>query len=86
MYTAGCSMKRDATGKFVSHWGLETKRRVSITLTDTAWQLLEEEAQKYGISRSELIERVARGFSSFTYTQQLILEQQRAIAILIKLD
>lgn len=58
------SMKRDATGKFTSNWDLETKRRVSLTLTNTAWQLLEAAAQKYHISRSEVIERIARGFST----------------------
>ncbi|MDZ8187394.1 MAG: PAS domain S-box protein [Nostoc sp. ChiSLP02] len=56
-------MRRDATGKFTSNWDYEAKRRVSVTLTKTAWRLLEEEAQKYNISRSELIERTARSFA-----------------------
>ncbi|HEY9696150.1 MAG TPA: PAS domain S-box protein [Trichocoleus sp.] len=55
-------MRRDATGKFTSNWDLEAKRRVSITLTSTAWRLLEEEAQRQNISRSEVIERTARSF------------------------
>jgi PAS domain S-box-containing protein len=58
------SMKRDATGKFLSNWNSETKRRVSVTLTDTAWRLLDEAAQKFGISRSEVIERTARSFAA----------------------
>ncbi|HEY9821210.1 MAG TPA: PAS domain S-box protein, partial [Candidatus Sericytochromatia bacterium] len=53
-------MKRDATGKFVSNWNSETKHRVSLSLTNTAWQSLDQEAQKRGISRSEIIERFAR--------------------------
>jgi PAS domain S-box-containing protein len=56
-------MKRDRKGKFVRNWDCETKQRVSITLTATAWQLLDEEAQKRGISRSEVIERAARSFN-----------------------
>ncbi|OUL35801.1 PAS domain S-box protein [Nostoc sp. 106C] len=57
-------MKRDAAGKFVSNWDSEPKQRVSLSLTSTAWQLLDEEAQKRGISRSEVIEQVARSLGS----------------------
>ncbi|BAU66963.1 PAS/PAC sensor hybrid histidine kinase [Stanieria sp. NIES-3757] len=57
-------MRRDANGKFTNNWESEAKRRVSVTLTNTAWRLLEEEAQKYGISRSEVIERIARSFAT----------------------
>jgi PAS domain S-box-containing protein len=53
-------MKRDATGKFVSNWNSETKQRVSVSLTNTAWRLLDNEAYRRGISRSEVIERFAR--------------------------
>lgn len=53
-------MKRDATGKFVSNWKSETKQRVSVSLTNTAWRSLDKEAHKRGISRSEVIERFAR--------------------------
>jgi len=53
-------MKRDITGKFVRNWNSEKKQRVSISLTSTAWRLLDEEAKKRGISRSEVIEHVAR--------------------------
>ncbi|EGK86501.1 PAS domain S-box protein [Microcoleus vaginatus PCC 9802] len=53
-------MKRDATGKFVSHWNSETKQRVSVSLTNTAWRSLDKEAHRRGISRSEVIERFAR--------------------------
>ncbi|MBD1908466.1 PAS domain S-box protein [Funiculus sociatus GB2-A5] len=57
-------MKRDATGKFVSNWNSETKQRVSVSLTNTAWRSLDQEAHKRGISRSEVIERFARTLES----------------------
>ncbi|AFZ23065.1 PAS domain S-box [Cylindrospermum stagnale PCC 7417] len=57
-------MKRDRTGKFVSNWDSETKEQVSVTLTATAWRLLEEQAQKLGISRSEVIEHIARSLGN----------------------
>src|SRR4028119_2451986 len=53
-------MKRDGTGKFVSNWNSETKQRVSVSLTNTAWRSLDREAHRQGISRSEVIERFAR--------------------------
>ncbi|MEG4520376.1 MULTISPECIES: PAS domain S-box protein [unclassified Microcoleus] len=53
-------MKRDATGKFVSNWKSETKQRVSVSLTNTAWRSLGKEAHRRGISRSEVIENFAR--------------------------
>ncbi|MBW4574404.1 MAG: ribbon-helix-helix protein, CopG family [Aphanothece sp. CMT-3BRIN-NPC111] len=53
-------MKRDVRGKFVSNWNSEIKQRVSVFLTSTAWRLLDEEARKCQISRSELIEGYAR--------------------------
>lgn len=66
-------MKRDTADNFVPNWEAEAKQRVSITLTATAWQLLDEEAQKRGISPSEVIEQVARSFSitASTYDQSL---------------
>ncbi|MBD1836772.1 PAS domain S-box protein [Coleofasciculus sp. FACHB-64] len=57
-------MKRDGTGKFVSNWNSETKQRVSLSLTDTAWRSLDQEAHRRGISRSEVIERFARTLES----------------------
>lgn len=57
-------MKRDGTGRFINNWTAETKQRVSLSLTRTAWQLLDEEAQRLGLSRSELIERYARQLNS----------------------
>ncbi|MDX2230744.1 MAG: PAS domain S-box protein [Leptolyngbyaceae cyanobacterium bins.349] len=53
-------MKRDTAGKFTRNWDSETKQRVSITLTATAWQRLDEAAQQQGTSRSEIIENFAR--------------------------
>ncbi|MGI0484190.1 PAS domain S-box protein [Pantanalinema rosaneae CENA516] len=72
-------MKRDVTGKFVHNWQSETKQRVSISLTQTAWQCLEQEAQKRGISRSEVIEHFARSLSSTAEPEQLLqaLETER---------
>ncbi|MBD2006314.1 MULTISPECIES: PAS domain S-box protein [Cyanophyceae] len=57
-------MKRDATGKFVSNWNSETKQRVSVSLTNTAWRSLDKEAHRRGISRSEVIEHFARSLES----------------------
>ncbi|MBD2205960.1 PAS domain S-box protein [Calothrix sp. FACHB-1219] len=57
-------MKRDSTGKFVRNWELESKQRVSVTLTSTAWRSLDAAAQKQGISRSELIEGFARSLGT----------------------
>lgn len=85
-------MRRDATGKFVNNWNSETKHRVSISLTSTAWQLLDQAAQKRGISRSEVIEHFARDLevqpandvteitAQMTLLQNQILEQQQQIA------
>ncbi|MBH8553863.1 PAS domain S-box protein [Nostocaceae cyanobacterium CENA357] len=80
-------MKRDVNGKFVSNWDSETKKRVSISLTNTAWRSLDEEAQKRGISRSEVIEHFARSLGNETGTnaenallQAQIIEQQQEIA------
>lgn len=56
-------MKRDATGKFVSNWVSEAKQRVSLSLTQTAWRSLQQEAQHRGISRSEVIEIFARSLN-----------------------
>lgn len=63
MYTGLPSMKRDPSGKFVPNWETETKQQVCITVTATAWRLLEEEAQRRGISRSEIVEHFARSLS-----------------------
>ena len=89
-------MKRDATGKFVNNWDSETKQRVSISLTRTAWRSLDQEAQRRGLSRSEVIEHFARCLedeqpqdsgkngtdAQITLLQEQMLEQQQAIAIL----
>ncbi|OCQ97747.1 hypothetical protein BCD64_06525 [Nostoc sp. MBR 210] len=53
-------MKRNSAGKFVNNCDGETKQRFSVTLTATAWQLLDEHAKKQGTSRSEVIEQFAR--------------------------
>ncbi|MBD2358669.1 PAS domain-containing protein [Tolypothrix sp. FACHB-123] len=57
-------MKRDRTGKFIHSWGLESKQAVNLSLTKTAWQSLKDEANKRGISRSELVERFARSLAT----------------------
>ncbi|MBD2463204.1 PAS domain-containing protein [Oscillatoria sp. FACHB-1407] len=53
-------MKRDKAGKFAQSWSGESKQSVKLSLTHTAWQLLERQAGELGISRSELVERYAR--------------------------
>ncbi len=89
-------MKRDGTGKFVSNWEKETKQQFSVSLTSTAWHLLERAASKQGISRSEAIERFARNLENeecldcnknemnaqITLLQESILERQQIIAAL----
>ncbi|MEP0912568.1 PAS domain-containing protein [Leptolyngbya sp. GB1-A1] len=53
-------MKRDKTGKFTQAWRGESKQAVKLSLTNTAWQLLEQQSKEMGVSRSELVERYAR--------------------------
>ncbi|GAA6619208.1 GAF domain-containing protein [Scytonema sp. NUACC26] len=74
-------MKRDASGKFVSNWDSESKQRVCVSLTSTAWRSLDEEARRQGISRSELIERVARSFGNERQQQFLIELNDMILAI-----
>ncbi|MBE9159968.1 PAS domain S-box protein [Nodosilinea sp. LEGE 06152] len=57
-------MRRDASGKFVNNWERETKHRVSLSLTHTAWRSLDQVAQQRGTSRSEVIERFARSLGA----------------------
>ncbi len=54
------SMKRDKTGKFTQAWDGESKQAAKLSLTNTAWQLLEQQSREMGVSRSELVERYAR--------------------------
>ncbi|MBD1911108.1 MULTISPECIES: PAS domain S-box protein [unclassified Leptolyngbya] len=87
-------MRRDAAGKFVNNWNSETKYRVGVSLTRTAQRSLDQEAQKRGISRSEVIEHFARSlgaehsndadglYSQIALLQHQILEQQHEIAAL----
>lgn len=58
-------MKRDKTGRFTQAWDGEPKQAVKLSLTNTAWQLLEQQARELGISRSELVERYARHSQSY---------------------
>lgn len=53
-------MKRDKTGRFTQAWNGESKQAVKLSLTHTAWQLLEQRSREMGVSRSELVERYAR--------------------------
>ncbi|MBD2106312.1 PAS domain S-box protein [Nodosilinea sp. FACHB-13] len=57
-------MKRNASGKFVNNWERETKHRVSLSLTHTAWRSLEQTAQQQKTSRSEVIEQFARSLEA----------------------
>jgi hypothetical protein len=47
-------------GKFVPDYAGETKHLRSMRLTDTAWKLLAEIAQRNHITRTEVIEIFAR--------------------------
>lgn len=67
-------MKRNRVEKLVSNCDDEAKQGFNITLTATAWQLVDAEAQKRGISRSEIIEQFALSLAddqqSITYQSQ----------------
>lgn len=52
--------KRSASGQFERDYQREPKRLRSVRLTDTAWEKLDAIAQKRQMSRSELIETLAR--------------------------
>jgi AcrR family transcriptional regulator len=52
--------KRSSSGKFERDYA-EPKRLRSIRLTDTAWENLDEIAQKNNLTRTEFIELLARG-------------------------
>ena len=56
-------MKRDKTGRFIPNWNSEAKHIVNLSLTQTAWQRLDEHARQQGISPSELVEAYARSLS-----------------------
>ncbi|MGO8609244.1 ribbon-helix-helix protein, CopG family, partial [Rhizobium johnstonii] len=43
----------------------ESKKKYTVTLTPTAWTVLDEMANQAGLSRSDLIERIARGLIPF---------------------
>lgn len=51
------SMKRDSTDRLTQALEEEPKERVQLSLTQTTWQMLEQQAQASGISCSELIEQ-----------------------------
>lgn len=57
-------MKRDKTGKFINNWNSQPKEGVNLSLTKTAWQLLEQQVRTSGICRSELVEHYARSLPS----------------------
>jgi hypothetical protein len=47
----------------------ERKRNINLTLTPTAIDALEEKAEELELSKSEFIERIARGNLSTSYNQ-----------------
>lgn len=77
-------MKRDKRGKFIQSWGLEAKQAVNLSLTKTAWQLLQQEAHKRGISRSELVERFARSLELDT-ADNYVAKSNDTVAALLNL-
>lgn len=65
-------MKSSQTGHFINKQGSK-KRRVEISLTETAWQALGEAARQQGTSCAELIEQFARNLqtdSTLTSTEE----------------
>ncbi|MGJ5675579.1 MAG: ATP-binding protein [Nostochopsis sp.] len=64
-------MKRDKRGKFIKNWDCEPKQAVNLSLTKTAWQILKQQANNQNISRSELVERYARGLVSGLCVEQV---------------
>ena len=57
-------MKRSKAGKFLVAWEGEPKKRVNLSLTATAWNILEQFAQAQKISRSEAVEHYARSLQA----------------------
>ncbi|HEY9873538.1 MAG TPA: PAS domain S-box protein, partial [Candidatus Obscuribacterales bacterium] len=57
-------MKRSTTGKFLRNWEGEPKKRVNLSLTETAWDTLDEFAKTRNLSRSEVIELYARSLKT----------------------
>lgn len=77
-------MKRDAKGKFVPNWDSETKRRVSVSLTNEAWRQLDEEAQKRGTSRSEVIEHFARSLEAGVNSVEIEPTETKQVAAAVQ--
>jgi PAS domain S-box-containing protein len=48
------------TGKFLANWEGEPKKRVNLSLTETAWDKLNDYATSQNLSKSEVIELYAR--------------------------
>jgi PAS domain S-box-containing protein len=53
-------------GKFINNWEGESKKRVNLSLTETAWNTLDEFAKTKGLSRSEIVELYARSLEAET--------------------
>ncbi|HEY9667472.1 MAG TPA: PAS domain S-box protein, partial [Coleofasciculaceae cyanobacterium] len=70
-------MKRDKTGKFIRAWDEEPKQAVKVSLTKTAWQILQQQARERGMSRSELIEHYARSLQSVSTEPSAVDESIR---------
>ncbi len=72
-------MKRSTTGRFLTSWEGEPKKRFNLSLTETAWSALDAFAETENQSRSEVIERYARSLQSDTcalHVQQLAQQVQ----------
>ncbi len=73
-------MKRNQSGQFIHSWDEEAKQKVSLSLTATAWDILDKHAREQGLSKSELIERYARSLEdesrqSIDQEHQQLLQQ-----------
>jgi PAS domain S-box-containing protein len=69
-------MKRNQSGQFINSWDEEAKQKVSLSLTATAWDILDKRAREQGLSKSELVERFARSLEDESDREHERLLQQ----------
>ncbi len=60
----------------------EIKHNTMLTLTDTAKRLLDEKAKELGITRSEFVERFARGMIELPQQEQPSKKRKRSPKLL----
>lgn len=72
---------RDGHGQFAPKLGEEKKLR-SLRLTDTAWNKLQEKADRLAVTKTDIIEQLAREENQ----QQVIIDKSRAPYVLAVLE